>query len=637
MCGICGFWNFDGQRVELPALRRMMETLRHRGPDDEGHVLSDGSRLDVEAGNFGLGHKRLSILDLSPAGRQPMSDDTGQIWTVFNGEIYNFEEIAADLRKKGHRFHSRTDTEVILYAYREWGIECVSRFNGMFAIALWDRSAGKLYLIRDRLGVKPIYYYRKDGAFVFASELKPILAFPYFEKELDSDALLQYLVFQYVPYPKAIFRNTWKLAPGHVLTVSQDGSVEDRTYWDLGSAMARTDTLRYKSEQELLDELEELLTSSVRYRLISDVPLGAFLSGGIDSSLIVAIMQKLNREPVRTFSIGFEDSDFDEAPYAKAVARHLGTQHQELYVGPRQVSELLPRVTNYYDEPFADTVTIPTMLLSELARSEVTVSLSGDGGDELFGGYTRYQTMARAESYLRIPAALRAGGSILSRMPSHFIRNHSFWLRPWTNLEDLYLELMSTWNREALRELTGVSDVDLSESVFHRTFAGAGKRAASEQAWLVDIKTYLVDCILTKLDRASMAVSLEAREPLLDYQLVEFALALPASWKFRNGTQKYILKRLLRKFLPGKLFDRPKQGFNMPLARWLRQELRELAETYLDASYVAQQGLFDVEVVKRIVQEHLTGVQDHYPRLYSLIVFQLWHHQYMQSRIPAYA
>lgn len=637
MCGICGFWNFDAQRVELPALRRMMETLRHRGPDDEGYVLSDGSRLDAEAGNFGLGHKRLSILDLSPAGRQPMSDDTGQIWTVFNGEIYNFEEIAADLRKKGHRFQTRTDTEVILYAYREWGIECVSRFNGMFAIALWDRGAGKLYLIRDRLGVKPIYYYRKNGAFAFASELKPILAFPYFEKELDSDALLQYLVFQYVPHPKAIFRNTWKLAPGHVLTVSQDGSVEDRSYWDLGSAMARTDTLRYKSEQELLDELEELLIRSVRYRMISDVPLGAFLSGGIDSSLIVAIMQKLNREPVHTFSIGFVDSDFDEAPYAKGMARHLGTQHQELYVGPRQVSELLPRVTNYYDEPFADTVTIPTMLLSELARSEVTVALSGDGGDELFGGYTRYQTMGRAESLLRIPGALRAGGSILSRVPSRFIRNHSFWLRPLTNLEDFYLELMSTWNREALRELTGVSDVDLSESVFHKTFAGAGKRAAPEQAWLVDIKTYLVDCILTKLDRASMAVSLEAREPFLDYRLVEFAVALPMRWKIRNRTQKYILRKLLRRFLPLELFDRPKHGFNMPLSRWLREELREMSDTYLDANFLAKQGIFDPRTVRRVVSEHFAGTHDHYSKLYSLTIFQQWHHQYMQSRIPAYA
>ncbi len=631
MCGICGFWNLDGRKLSLADLVCMTRTLRHRGPDDEGQFLWDGVQPDAREGSFGLGHTRLAIIDVSTSGHQPMSDEAGEIWTVFNGEIYNFQEIAEELRSRGHRFHTRTDTEVVLHAYREWGIDCVKRFNGMFAIALWDRGARKLYLIRDRLGVKPIYYYRKNGAFAFSSELKAILAFPYFEKELDSDALLQYLVFQYVPYPKAIFRNTWKLAPGHVLTVSQDGSVEDRAYWELGSAMARADTLRYKSEQELLDELEELLARSVRYRMISDVPLGAFLSGGIDSSLIVALMQKFSAAPVRTFSIGFEDPEFDEAPYAKAVARHLGTQHQELYVGPRQVRELLPRTAEYYDEPFADTSTIPTMLLSELARSEVTVSLSGDGGDELFGGYTRYKTMARAETFLRVPYALRAAGTLLGRIPSAFLRNHSFWLQPRRDLEGYYLDLMSTWPRETLAQLMGISGVDLSNSVFHRTFREAGGRSAPQQASLVDIKTYLVDCILTKLDRASMAVSLEARDPLLDYELVEFAVALPSRWKLQNGTQKYLLKKLLAKYVPPPLFHRPKHGFNMPLSRWLRGELRELAKTYLGEPYLAKQGIFDGGTVRRVVSEHLAGAHDHYPKLYSLLVFQQWHSKYMQS------
>jgi len=566
-----------------------------------------------------------------------MSDESGEIWTVFNGEIYNFREIAEELRSLGHKFHTRTDTEVILAAYRQWGLACVQRFNGMFAIALWDCGARKLHLIRDRLGVKPLYYYRKNGGFAFASELKAILAFPGFEKELDFDALLQYLIFQYVPCPKAIFRNTWKLLPGHALTVSQDGSMKDWAYWELGSAKDGADTPRYKGEQELLDELEELLTRSVRYRMISDVPLGAFLSGGIDSSLVVALMRKLSAAPVRTFSIGFEDPEFDEAPYAKAVANHLGALHQELYVGPRQVRELLPRIVDFYDEPFADTSAIPTMLLSGLARRQVTVSLSGDGGDELFGGYTRYQTMARAEAFFSIPAVLRAGGTILKRIPSRFIQDHSFWLREHGNLEGVYTDLMSTWSRERLRDLLGVSDIDLSETVFHESFAIAGSRSAPEQAAFADLKTYLPECILTKLDRASMSVSLEAREPLLDYKLVEFALRLPTRWKMRKGTQKYLLKRLLRKFLPEKLFERPKHGFNVPLTRWLREELREMVETYLGDSYLAQQGLFDSRLVRRMVQEHGSGEQNHYPELHSLIIFQLWYRQYMESRIAAYA
>jgi asparagine synthase (glutamine-hydrolysing) len=631
MCGICGFWNFDGRRVESKDLRRMMETLRHRGPDDEGQLLWDGTRLGATTGKLGLGHKRLSILDLSPSGRQPMSDDAEQIWTVFNGEIYNFQEIATELCTKGCRFRTRTDTEVILYAYREWGIEGISRFNGMFAIALWDRRVGKLHLIRDRLGVKPLYYYRKNGVFAFASELKALLAFPYFEKQLDFDALLQYLIFQYVPGPKSIFRDTWKLMPGHVLSLSNDGQLEDRSYWDLNSALAKRDILRNRNQEEILEELDELLTRSVRYRMISDVPLGAFLSGGIDSSLIVAIMQKLNRKPVRTFSIGFEDASFNEAPYAKTISAHLGTQHQELYVGPRQVSELLPRIVDFYDEPFADTSTIPTMLLSELARSEVTVSLSGDGGDELFGGYTRYKTMARAESFSRVPYALRATASLLARIPSAFLRRHSFWLLPRRDLEDYYLDLMSTWPRETLTQLMGISDVDLSDSVFHRTFREADGRSGPEQASLVDIKTYLVDCILTKLDRASMAVSLEARDPLLDYELVEFAVALPSRWKLQNGTQKYLLKKLLAKYVPPPLFHRPKHGFNMPLSRWLRGELREMAETYLSEAHLAKQGIFEVGAVRRVVSEHFAGTDDHYPKLYSLLIFQQWHSKYMQS------
>jgi asparagine synthase (glutamine-hydrolysing) len=631
MCGICGFWNLDGRSVDLGGLQRMTETLRHRGPDDEGYLISDGDRLNVETGCFGFGHTRLSIIDLSAAGRQPMSDASADLWIVFNGEMYNFQEVSAELSSRGYKFRTRTDTEVILHAYREWGIDGIRRFNGMFALALWDRRTNQLHLVRDRLGVKPLYYYRRNGSFAFSSELKALLAFPYFRKELDFDALLQYFIFQYVPHPKSIFKNTWKLAPGHILTVHNDGRLEDRSYWNLSAAIARAAEAPVKSEEECLEELDGLLTQSVRYRLISDVPLGAFLSGGVDSSLIVAIMQKLSSQPVKTFSIGFDDPQQNEAPDAKGVANHLSTQHQELYLGPRQVSDLLPQMADFYDEPFADTVTLPTMLLAKLARSQVTVSLSGDGGDELFGGYTRYNTIARLDSLYRVPYALRAAAGVLNRIPVKPIQDHSFWLQPRKGIEDAYLDLMSTWNRNALCALTGVSDVDLSESVFHQTFAENGSRPAAELAPLVDIKTYLVDCILTKLDRASMSVGLEAREPLLDYRLVEFAVGLPTRWKMHNGTQKHLLRKLLTKYLPQPLFERPKQGFNMPLWRWLRAEMKDLTEMHLNDAYLRKQGMFDPSVVRQTIEEHVTGVRDHHPKLYSLIVFQLWYSKYMSA------
>jgi asparagine synthase (glutamine-hydrolysing) len=632
MCGICGFWNLDGRKIGSQDLFSMTRALRHRGPDDQGQLLWDGEQFDVRAGTFGLGHTRLSILDLSPLGHQPMVDESGEVWTVFNGEIYNYREIADELRGNGHCFRSRTDTEVILAAYRQWGLDCVQRFNGMFAIALWDRRAQKLHLIRDRLGVKPLYYYWVNSKFAFASELKALLAYPFFRRELDRQSLLEYLVFQYVPYPRAIFKNTCKLAPGHVLTVSADGQMQNHEYWSANTAFEAGMDTSNESEGELLEELEELLLRSVRYRMVSDVPRGAFLSGGTDSSLIVALMQKLSPESVRTFSIGFEDPVFDEAPYAKAVANHLRTRHNELYIGPQQVRDVLPRIAEYYDEPFADTAAIPTMLLSEMTRSEVTVSLSGDGGDELFGGYTRYQTIARAQSFLRIPFAVRTLGRVLTHIPGRFIQEHAFWFQPKRDLRDFYVELMSTWDRRAIAELTGICHLDLSESVFHLTFAEASKRSALDVASFVDIKTYLVDCILTKVDRASMSVSLEAREPLLDYRLVEFAVALPTRCKIRDGVQKYILKKLLKKYVPSFLIDRPKHGFNMPLSRWLRDELKESAEAFFDWTYLTNQGIFDPRAVDRVTSEHFAGTHDHYPEIYSLIVFQHWYAKYMLNQ-----
>ncbi|HED04842.1 MAG TPA: asparagine synthase (glutamine-hydrolyzing), partial [Candidatus Fraserbacteria bacterium] len=546
MCGIAGFLQQNNNTVGLEALRRMGRSLKHRGPDDEGLFIVDARRdhqgdFMQSQGTVGLAQQRLSILDLSPKGHQPMSDQARETWVNFNGEIYNFWEIRRELEDLGYCFQSRSDTEVIVYAYRQWGIACLERFNGMFALSIWDGRRKKLYLARDRLGIKPLYYYYQEGNFAFGSELKALREYPYFEAEIDLESLYDYLQFQYVPTPRAIYRNTYKLTPGHYLALDLAGGLEERCYWDpIERFRSLSGAGQQLSEAEALAQLEELLQSSVRYRMISDVPLGVLLSGGIDSSTVAALMQRLSDRPIQTFSIGFSEASYNEAHHAQAIARHLGTEHHELYVSPREAQSVIPQLPLFYDEPFADSSAIPTYLVAKLARGQVKVALSGDGGDELFCGYTRYDWMRRFAGLGRVPRPLRQGlAGALGVLPPKLVEQAYRLVRPITpeklrvsnvaekfakfrgvlgsrELIELYPITVGIWNRPELEALLPGRDGPDEQLAFYRAFRAVPQAELMSKLMLVDLVTYLVDDILTKVDRASMAVSLEARVPLLD-------------------------------------------------------------------------------------------------------------------------
>ncbi|HBG72396.1 MAG TPA: asparagine synthase (glutamine-hydrolyzing) [Deltaproteobacteria bacterium] len=620
MCGIAGFLSSGGARPAEEVLRGMGDALAHRGPDASGTFISPDGRV-------GLSHRRLSILDLSPAGAQPMFSSDGALVLSFNGEVYNFREIRAELEAKGHAFRGGSDTEVMLAAFREWGVDAaVRRFIGMFAFALWDAEAGKLYLVRDRLGIKPLYLARLPGMLLFASTLSALLAYPDFPRKVDRSALQYFLEFQYVPGPHAIYRDVEKVLPGHIVEIGQHGEITDRTYWDLfdhwGKAEGRT-----RTEGECEEELSALLDSSIRYRMISDVPLGAFLSGGIDSSLVVALMRKAASGPVKTFSIGFRESGYDESPHARAVAMHLGTDHQEKICTPREAQALVRRIPDAYDEPFADSSAIPTMLVSEFTRGHVTVSLSGDGGDELFCGYPRYAWVRQGNVVRGIPGFLRRPlCSLLSRVPIHKVQRGAESVL-YDDPAEMYFHTVGIFERRRLGEIVP-EVVDDAHLPYFRTFRDPRCGGIVERAMATDIKTYLVDDILTKVDRASMAYSLEARVPLLDHRIVEFAARLPMEHKVHGGGTKHLLRKILSRHVPRELIDRPKMGFGIPVNRWLRKELRPLLTEYLNEERVRREGFLRPEGVERVVREHLSGRRDHQYRLWALLVIAMWVERY---------
>jgi asparagine synthase (glutamine-hydrolysing) len=599
----------------------MGETMACRGPDASGEWLSAD-------GKTGLSHRRLSILDLSEAGAQPMAGGDGVSVLSYNGEVYNFREIREELKKRWHAFRSDSDTEVILAACREWGVErAVSRFIGMFAFALWDGRAGKLFLVRDRLGIKPLFIARAPGIFLFASTLKPFLECPSFSREVDRAALQYYLEFQYVPAPHSIFRDARKVLPGHIVEISPDGTESQRAYWDIALHWGQGEG-RTRTEAEYIEELSALLDSSIRYRMISDVPLGAFLSGGIDSSLTVALMQRASSLPVKTFSIGFAEKGYDESGFAREIARHIGTDHREKRCTPAEALALVRKIPDAYDEPFADSSVIPTMLVSGFTRQHVTVSLSGDGGDELFCGYPRYALVRYGRAAQRIPAFLRKPAcSLLSRVPLHRVR------RAAESVSDddparMYFHLVGVIQRRLLTELLP-EVADGSHLPYFQTFRDGRWGGAVERAMATDIRTYLVDDILAKVDRASMAYSLEARVPLLDHRVVEFAAMLPTAFKVRGGETKHPLRKILYGLVPRRLLDRPKMGFGIPVNRWLRNELKSLLLEYLGEERIRGEGFLLPAGVSRLVREHLSGRQDHQYRLWALLVFGMWRERYL--------
>ncbi len=622
MCGICGFLNKKVLPSEI--LWEMSNTLSHRGPDDKGIYINQISSSTTTY-QIGLGNRRLSIIDLTESGHQPMCNERGDIGIVFNGEIYNFQELREELQRKGHRFKGKSDTEVILHSYEQWGKECLQKFNGMFAFAIWDEKKRMFFIARDRVGIKPLYYYFKDGNFAFASELKSLLKYPLFEKELNKKSLYYYLLFQYVPTPYSIFENTWKLPPGHYLILREGKKIELKKYWDV---LEKRRKIEKKSMQEYIEEWEELLKSSVKYRLISDVPLGAFLSGGTDSSLIVAFMTQLT-DKVETFTIGFDEKRYNEAPYAKRVATYLGTKHHELYFKEEEIFPLIRELSKYYDEPFADSSSLPTYLVSRLARENgVKVVLSGDGGDELFCGYNRYVWMNRTYNLLFLPTMIRKGFSpLVGKLPYLKLRRISQILQYKEPLQ-MYLSIIDMWSEKELEKLLG-GNYSYEELQFFKVYEKIQHLPLLEKLPLLDFHTYLPEDILTKVDRASMAVSLEVRVPLLDYRVIEFVYSLPLDLRYRRGIRKYLLKKLLYKYLPAKLFRRPKQGFGIPLDEWLRGGVKPYLEEYLNTERIKREGMFNHQFVEELVKKHLSGRYNYQYPLWTLLQFQLWKEKYL--------
>lgn len=634
MCGIAGLLDAKQRPIDPVLLKRLCDGLCHRGPDDEGYFLQDG---------IGLGQRRLSIIDLS-GGRQPMSNENGTIWVTFNGEIYNFHELRRRLVGLGHRFATDSDTEVIVHGYEEWGVDCVQRLRGMFAFALWDATRQRLLLARDRVGKKPLFYTVTGGQLVFASELQALLRHPGVSREVDLIAIDDYLTYGYIPAPKTAFRGIHKLPPAHYLTLTPSDAkaglecLEPQRYWQL----EYRPTLAL-DEEEAAEELRATLTEAVRLRLIADVPLGAMLSGGIDSGVVVALMSSLSDQPVKTFSVGFEEQSYNELPAARLVAQRYGTDHHELIVRPNAL-EVLPTLIRHYGEPFADSSAIPTYYVAKLIRQHVKVALNGDGGDECFAGYPRYLGSALAEGYQKLPQFLRqrALEPVISALPDQLpwgsrVRQVKRFLRTAAHpLSQRHLgwvsyftpeQKESLYSTEFRLQLDGHRGADWLLNEFAMVNQEGLDRLSSLLA--VDVRSYLAYDLLVKMDIATMANSLEARSPFLDHHLLEFCARLPSDYKMRGRTLKYLLKRVAIDLLPAENLRRRKMGFGVPVGQWMRNELRPLLEETLLSRRARERGYFQPDAVQQLIRAHLNGQHDHSFQLWSLLWLELWHREFI--------
>ena len=624
MCGIAGMIGREGETVTAEQVRRMTDTIVHRGPDDEGIFAQD---------NVGLGMRRLSIIDLS-GGRQPIYNEDRTVTVVFNGEIYNFPELRKDLESRGHQFYTHSDTEVIVHLYEEMGADCITQLRGMFAIALYDAKQNSVLLARDRLGKKPLYYAVREGRLYFGSEIKAMLAVAPELASVDPEGVLQFFYFGYIPDPQSAFCEIRKLPPGH-LAEYKDGQIQVREYWDV-PAYGVNDP---GSDEACVDEMERRLAEAVRIRLISDVPLGALLSGGVDSSIVVALMARESSGPVKTFSIGFRKADFNETEYASLVAKRFGTDHHQLIVDP-DIADTLNHLTGMMEEPFGDSSMIPTYCVSQLARQHVTVALSGDGGDELFAGYDRYIVNWRRRRYDFVPGW--AGKIYREHMYPHLpstVKGRKLSWNITLSSRDRYLDGVSFL--PALHRERNLFSDDFVASArhwtdpfrrFERYYDEAPATDQLSRLMYLDTKTYLTADILTKVDRMSMATSLEMRCPILDHKFVEWVAGLPVKYKFRDGTRKFLFKKLAERLgVPSELLHRRKQGFSLPLVHWMRNELKDELLPILLEPRTLQRGYFRAEAIRGVLDEHFTGRRDHSGILWMLLVFELWHRNFLEK------
>jgi asparagine synthase (glutamine-hydrolysing) len=625
MCGIAGVVSADRtERIEESTVHRMCQAIVHRGPDDEG-ILAKA--------NTGLGMRRLSIIDVA-GGHQPIFNEDRTAWIVYNGEVYNFPELRPELEAKGHRFATNTDTEMIVHLYEEMGADCVKKLRGMFAFALWDDRRQSLLIARDRLGKKPLHYALHNGKLYFASEIKSILAVAPELAEVNRAALMQYMYLGYIPDPATAFIGIHKLPPAHLLQFER-GEIRIRKYWDL----PEYGTHNPKSEEECLEELEFRLAEAVRIRLISDVPLGAMLSGGTDSSTVVALMARASSAPVKTFAIGFTQADFDESKYARVVAQKFGTEHHELMLEPDIVGTV-EKITRSMEEPFGDSSMLPTYFVSCLARQHVTVALSGDGGDELFAGYERYGIQQRRQMFSRLPEGLRRlyREKLFPLFPNG-MRGRRLSYSLSLSWKERYAEEMCfipAFERE-MPILTPEFRATIAEGgdptdILMRYFEQAPAHDPISQMLYVDTKTYLVEDILTKVDRMSMLTSLEVRVPILDHLFVEWVTQLGPEWKMRGGKQKYILRKLAERVgVPKEVLYRPKQGFALPLVHWMRHEMKDMILTVLLEPRTLQRGYFDPDGVRRLLDDHFSGRRNSSGHIWRLLIFELWHRNFLET------
>ena len=635
MCGISGFVDYK-KKTGKDILEKMNRIMTHRGPDGEGYIM-----FNAPAATLGLGHRRLSIIDPTEGGRQPKSFQTLHI--TFNGEIYNYLEIKKQLEVKGHEFQSHSDTEVILHAYAEWGSDSFQYFIGMFALVIYDEAKQQLFACRDRAGVKPFFYYWKNDIFMFASELKALMQHPDFVKEIDISAAAAYMQYGYVPTPHCIFKDTFKLKPGYFMIFDIVGkSIITSQYWNVYNAYNKPTTKI--SLPDAINETETILTRAFQYRMVSDVPVGVFLSGGYDSSCVTALLQKNNTEKIKTFTIGVPDAGLNEAPFAKMIAAHLGTDHTEYYCTQKEALEIVPQLPFFYDEPFADSSAIPTTLVSRIAREKVTVALSADAGDEIFAGYNRYDYMMKYGKKIRnIPGFMRRGAAaIMDLIPagsipimkkkylfhSRYEKIKTLFKNP--SEQNLLFSLTQQMNDKDIANLF-INNVSKINTAFDSQELTSPNYSTLAFMMAIDYQTYLLDDILQKVDRATMSVSLEGREPFLDQHVIEWAAQLPMEYKYNKGNKKFIIKEIVHRYIPAKMMDRPKMGFGIPIAEWLQGDLKPFVDQFFDEGFILKQGIFNNHEIQRIKRLFYQGRFERAEKIWYLLMFQMWYDKWMNN------